>query len=243
MLCLYLQAPFGVFRNFIAGSFRPSAEFITHSAAYGLLLNVAGVEMRQDDGKSVMTLIKSEGLPKFRLALGAQSFPLQHTIYQQLHNYRVGGQEMVPDPENLGTKITVEKLGLRRTKGNKYNITPTRRAFLSDIRAYVCLKDDDVFEGQVLAGLKGESPRAYGLPFLGDNNFLLDRLEPKDKLEPAQWFVPLRSGDDGGLREHVTRLTITIDRADMSKTHSELFAPTPEPTTEIPGDAWVEVGY
>ena len=56
MLCLYLQAPFGVFRTFMAGSFRPTASFITPSAAYGLLLNVAGIEMRRDDGKSPMTL-------------------------------------------------------------------------------------------------------------------------------------------------------------------------------------------
>jgi CRISPR-associated protein Cas5t len=227
MLCLYMQAPFGVFRSFIAGSFRPSAEFLTHSAAYGLLLNVAGVEMRHDDGKSVMTLIKSEGLPKFRLALGARTFPLQHTVYQQLHNYPVGstGKERADE-----------------TKGNKYNITPTRRAFLSDIHAYVCLKGNDDFEDRVRAGLKGEAPRTYGLPFLGDSNFLLDRLEPITDLKPAHWYVPLRPGDEGGLREHVTRLTITIDRADMSKTHSDLFAPTPE-MNEIPNDAWVEVGY
>jgi CRISPR-associated protein Cas5t len=228
VLCLYLQAPFGVFRNFIAGSFRPSAEFLTHSAAYGLLLNVAGVEMRHDDGKSVMTLIRTDGLPRFHLALGALTFPSQHTVYQQLHNYPVGstGKERADE-----------------TKGNKYNITPTRRALLSDICAYVCLKGNGDFEGQVRAGLKGERPRAYGLPFLGDNNFLIDRLEPVDTPEPAYWYVPLHANDKGGLREHVTRLTISIDRADMSKTRSDLFAPTAESTTVIPDEAWVEVGY
>jgi CRISPR-associated protein Cas5t len=227
MLLLYLQAPFGVFRNFIAGSFRPTAEFLTHSAAYGLLLNVAGVEMRHDDGKSVMTLIRHD-LPKFKMALAARSFPLQHSVYQQLHNYPVG---------------STGKDRANETKGGKYNITPTRRAFLSDIKAYIAVDADPKFESQVLAGLKGNSPRTYGLPFLGDNNFLLDRLESVETLKPAHWYVPLRPGDEGGLRGHVTRLTITIDRADMSKTHSDLFAPTPEPTNEIPNDAWVEVGY
>jgi CRISPR-associated protein Cas5t len=242
MLCLYLQAPFGVARTFTAGSFRPTAEFISYSAAYGLLLNVAGIEMRHDDGESVMTLIKPD-LPKFRLALGALSFPLQHSIYQQMHSYRVGGQEKVPDPDNPGSMISVEGLGLRRTKGGKYNITPTRRAFLSDIRAYIALDADGEFEPQVLAGLRGESSRTYGLPFLGDNSFLLDKLANVEQPEPAYWYVPVLPDTAGGLRERVTRLTVTIDRADMSRTTSALFAPTEQPTTEIPAQAWVPVGY
>jgi CRISPR-associated protein Cas5t len=228
MLCLYLQAPFGVFRTFTAGSFRPTAEFISYSAAYGLLLNVAGIEMRHDDGESVMTLIKPD-LPKFRLALGAQSFPFQHSIYQQLHNYPVGsetGKQYEPG-----------------AKGSKYNITPTRRAFLSDIRAYIALDADGAFESQVLAGLKGESSRTYGLPFLGDNSFLLDKLAKVEQPEPAHWYVPVLPDAAGGLRERVTRLSVTIDRVDMSRTTSALFAPTEKPATEIPNDAWIAVGY
>jgi CRISPR-associated protein Cas5t len=85
-------------------------------------------------------------------------------------------------------------------------------------------------------------PRAYGLPFLGDNNFLLDRFDPVEQLTPAYWFKPVAAEEDG-LRERVTRLTITIDRQDMAKTVSALFAPCAEPTAEIPRDAWIEAGY
>ena len=228
MLCLYLQAPFGVARTFTAGSSRPTAEFISYSAAYGLLLNVVGIEMRHDDGESVMTLIRSN-LPKFKLAMAALSFPRQHSIYQQLHNYPVGsetGKQYEPG-----------------AKGSKYNITPTRRAFLSDIRAYIALDADGQFESQVLAGLRGESSRTYGLPFLGDNSFLLDKLAKVEQPEPAYWYVPVLPDTAGGLRERVTRLTVSIDRADMSRTTSALFAPTKEPVSEIPAQAWVQVGY
>jgi CRISPR-associated protein Cas5t len=228
MLCLHLQAPFGVARTFTAGSFRPTAEFISYSAAYGLLLNVAGIEMRRDDGESVMTLIKPD-LPKFRLALGALSFPLKHSIYQQLHNYPVGAE--------------TGKQYAEGAKGRKYNITPTRRAFLSGINALICTKDDNGFEAQVMAGLRGEASRTYGLPFLGDNSFLIDRLESLTETQPAHWFTPIVPDDTGGLRDHVTRLTISIDRADMSRTTSALFAPTEQPSTEIPAQAWVPVGY
>ena len=51
MMRLRIRAPFAAFRHFTAGSYRPTAPFITPSAAYGLLLNLAGVETRFDDGK------------------------------------------------------------------------------------------------------------------------------------------------------------------------------------------------
>jgi len=227
MLRLKLEASFGVFRMFAAGSFRPTAGFITPSAAYGLLLNLAGIEMRHDDGKQPMTLIK-RGLPHFRLAIGALSFPLQHTIYQQLHNYPVGesGKEHAPN-----------------TEGSKYNITPVRRAFLSDIRALICIDGNPEVEDQVKQGLRGENSRAYGLPFLGDNNFLIDRIEPVETPCPAHWFERITEDQGMGLRKHVTRMTITIDRADMSQSQSGLFAPTEEKCVDIPQNAWVEVGY
>ncbi|MCI5223847.1 MAG: CRISPR-associated protein Cas5, partial [Candidatus Electrothrix sp. AR4] len=91
MLILRLDARFGVFRTFSAGSFRPTASFITPSAAYGLLLNIAGIDMRHDDGKSVATLIRPQGLPAVDIALGARGeLPRQQSMLQQLHNYPVG---------------------------------------------------------------------------------------------------------------------------------------------------------
>ncbi len=46
MLALYIEAPFAACRTFTAGWYRPSATFLTPSAAYGLLLNLAGIETR-----------------------------------------------------------------------------------------------------------------------------------------------------------------------------------------------------
>jgi CRISPR-associated protein Cas5t len=225
MLSLHLQAPFAVFRNFAAGSFRPTAEFITPSAAYGLLLNIAGIEMRHDDGKSAMTLIRS-GLPRFRLALGAITYPSQHTLYQQVHNYPVGAE--------TGAKY---RDGAR---GSKYNITPTRRAFLSGLDAYICVNADEEFEQMICNGLDGKGPREYGLPFLGDNNFLIDKLDLVSEVSSAHWYLPF---EEGGMPERVTRLTTHIDRAEMAQTRSALFRPCKDATSPIPDAAWVEVGY
>ncbi|MBI2799038.1 MAG: hypothetical protein HYX63_01935 [Gammaproteobacteria bacterium] len=153
---------------------------------------------------------------------------LQHSAYQQLHNYPVG---------NTGTDHEPH------TKGNKYNITPARRSFLSNLRGYLCLKGNDELTQQVLDGLAGNIPRKYGLPFLGDNNFLPDRIEAVERIDPAHWFVKVEPEDDGGIAANIARLTVTIDRADMSMTKSRLFRVSDTASPDVPSNAWVDVGY
>lgn len=226
MLYLDIQAPFAAFRTFSAGSFRPTAPFMTYSAAYGLLLNLAGVEMRWDDGKSVITDIKN-GLPEMRIALGEVAEPPQrHVLYQQLHNYPVGpqGKERAP-----------------LTKGGKYNIVPARRAFLSGLRACLGVEANRKLESAIVDGLNGQGLKRYGLPFLGDNNFLPDRIQVCERPIPARWLIPIEDSE-----EPVTepmRLTITIDRADMSKTKSRLYRFTGDRSDSIPTEAWVDIDY
>lgn len=229
MLCLYVQAPFAVFRTFTAGSFRPTAPFITPSAAYGLLLNLAGIEMRAaDDGRSPMTLIR-KNLPAAELALGALLFPDRHTVFQQLHNYPIG---------TSGAERAHE------TKGNKYNIVPARRSLLGNLRAYVCLRGNLELEQEVLHGLAAKRKR-YGVPFLGDNNFLPDRIDAMDydELQAAHWYVRVEAGEETEVSADVARLTVTIDRADMSRSASHLYRPLRSPTKEIPELAWTSVQY
>ncbi len=227
MIILRLEAPFATFRTFSAGSFRPAAGFITISAAYGLLLNVAGIDMRHDDGQSPMTLIGGN-LPRVKLAIAALKTASQHSIYQQLHNYPVGSQG---------------KERKSATKGSKYNISPTRRTFLSDLKAYIALDGNTELESWVLEGLHGARPRKYGLPFLGDSNFLIDRFESVAVPQEAYWYIPLSQTTAEGRHDAITRLTITIDRANMSNTTSALFAPLAKPQQDIPETAWVEVVY
>jgi CRISPR-associated protein Cas5t len=227
MLCLYIQAPFAVFRTFSAATLRPTADFITYSAAYGLILNVAGIEMRQDSDKEPMTLIRGN-LPKFHLAIGALELPETHSVFQQAHNYPVGNTGKEHEPF---------------TKGSKYNIKPMRRVFLSGIKAYLCIRGNDELEQGVINGLSGNNPQRYGLPFLGDNNFFLDRIEPVAALSPARWLIPFDDSQGAGPAGGMTRLTISIDRANMARTKSGLFAPNKIAEQAIPDNAWQEVGY
>ena len=229
MLVLRLDAPFGVFRTFTAGSFRPTAPFMTPSAAYGLLLNIAGIDMRYDDGKSVATLTRLNGLPAVDIALGVRgALPREQSILQQLHNYPVGASG---------------KVYKTMARGNKYNITPVRRTFLSGIRAYIALRGNEALEQLIVKGLQGEIAHAYGLPFIGDNSFLPDRLEVVEQLEPARWYERIDNGGEEEVRADITRLTISIDRIEMKNTRSALFAPQRQASEEIPERAWVSVAY
>jgi CRISPR-associated protein Cas5t len=233
MLRLYVQAPFAAFRNFTAGWYRPTAGFITPSAAYGLALNLAGMETRRDDGLSAMTLTRFN-LPPARIALGADPtnprgpHPSVQTLFQQLHNYPVGssGKERKDD-----------------AKGNKYNITPVRREFLADLRAYICLDffEEPTIEDTIRRGLGGggTGPRGrYGLPFLGDNSFLIDRIDVRDEPVEALWYRQLGPDAESGTVPLTTRLTIWVDRANMSKTRSALFAPDESPQKDDTDPKW-----
>ena len=229
MIFLYLKAPFGVFRTFTSGSFRPTAGFITPSAAYGLLLNVAGIEMRHDDGVSLMTGV-AKGLPPVRLSLATLQWPgpARQSLLQQLHNYPVGeaGREHAP-----------------AAKGSKYNIIPVRREFLMDINAYIGVDGNPELEKRILDGLQGKTARRYGVLFLGDNNFLIDRLEPLEHPHPAHWFEKVQETEVDSRKKNVMRLTITIDRADLSRSRSMLFAPCRDKRGTPASDSWVEVNY
>jgi CRISPR-associated protein Cas5t len=237
MITLYLQAPFAACRTFTAGWYRPTATFLTPSAAYGLILNVAGIESRlreEDpghDGRTPASLMRL-GLPNTRLALGMPeqvgdfAFPSVQTIYQQLHNYPVGaaGRERAES-----------------AKGNKYNITPVRREFLADLRALICLDGNPDLENRVRHGLRGEfNSTRYGIPFLGDNQFLVDRLEERSTIPRALWYEQI-SDVSGSPRPRTTRLTIWIDRADLSRTVSSLYAPTESATADVPPNAWTVI--
>jgi CRISPR-associated protein Cas5t len=228
MLILRVCAPFATFRSFVAGSYRPSAPFVTPSAAYGLLLNIAGRDTRLDDGKSSMTLTRPV-LPPARIAIGVLARPGYQSLYQQLHNYPVGntGKEREPDAH-----------------GNKYNIQPVRRELLSDIDALIAIDGNADLEEEIRSGLSLGSRHAphgrrYGLPFLGDNNFLLSHLEETVIPLPAWWYI--HAGDEVRLDQNPARLTIWVDRAGMANTVTRTYILDTEQRTEPPEFAWTRV--
>lgn len=222
-LYLHLQAPFAAFRGMQAGVYRSTLPMIPPSAAYGLVLNLAGIETRgEDDGTT--TRMRSD-LPPLRLALGQVQPSSVSTLYQQLHSYPVG---------NSGKEFQ------QRTHGAKYWIAPVRREVLVGLDVVIGVESADAeLLAAVRSGLRGvlDRPR-YGLPFAGDNNFLFDRIDALTVAPSARWFTPLT---DDQPRASSVRLTVAIDRADASRTRAALLAPESHSTPTPPEVAWLWV--
>jgi CRISPR-associated protein Cas5t len=224
MDCLWLRirAPFAAFRGFQAGVYRSTSPIMPPSAAFGLVLNLAGIEMR-DSAPGMTTLIRSD-LPCINLAIGTVSADESEvcTLYQQLHSYPVGAS---------GKELKA------RTHGAKFWITPVRREFLVGLDMVIGVQAEKNLLERVKQGLLGQLDESrYGFPFAGDNNFLFDQIDVISEPPLTRWYVQIQP-DDIPMRNSY-RLTVGIDRADNSKTSSFLYAPIAEPSTAPPENAW-----
>ena len=236
MIWLDIEAPFAACRPMMAGWHRPATGFLTHSAVYGLVLNLAGVESRLGEHEpghpgGVPASVTRAGLPSFRLALGlpdGADLPRIGTVFQQLHNDSVAAGNAGIKPEFA--------------LGRKNNIAPVRRELLSNLRVVAVVHADDDFAEIIRHGLHGgRNDRRSGLPFLGDNNFTLDRLE---EIEPrrARWFALADATRGEPPRAGTTRLTAYVDRLTPIGSRSALFAPTEDASATPPESAFVPVG-
>ncbi|MEB3215375.1 MAG: CRISPR-associated protein Cas5 [Nostocales cyanobacterium 94392] len=218
-----IKAPFAAFRPFQSGATRSTTPIPSPSTVYGLLLNFAGIEQR-DELTNPVTLIK-ENLPEIEIAIAQVSQTETAILAQQLHQYPVGasGKELA-----------------EKTYGSKYWIAPVKRQVLVDLNLVVGMRAEKLLCDRILQGLNGElnEPR-YGLPFAGDNNFLFDSIEPIDKLPMARWYSPLVQGNRPPERGYC-RLTVWIDRADNSKTQVEVFAPSAF-CLHPPNSSWIKL--
>ena len=232
MIRLRVMAPFAAFRPLSAGSYRPSAGFLTPTAAYGLVLNLAGFCTRRDDGRNVATLTKPpDELPVLKIAVGvasddrgAPALPSRCLLFQHVHTYPQTAKEHL-----------VEK-----ARGSKSGIKPARREALRNLRAVVVVKAADAaWEDRIRRGLGPDPPGPrYGLPFLGDNNFFPDRLEEASDA-PAHWLARSDGRDGPALADgRYQRLTAWIDRADAANSLTRLFRVPEAAAVEIPDDAW-----
>jgi CRISPR-associated protein Cas5t len=232
-LWLRVHAPFATYSTFRSGTYRDTMPTMPPSAAYGLILNLAGIEMRGSLQHSI-TPIKSN-LPPLKLAFGriADKASEVSVLLQHMHNYPVGASG---------------KEHKTKTHGSKYGIEPTHRETIIDLDMMLGIIADPTLISRVKQGLAGEDdlPR-YGLPFAGDNNYLFDspqerlrqRIDCLDEPIPSHWFVSV----DSKLKQEpgAISLTVEIDRHAPSKTKSMLFSATKDSLTSLPDRDWLSM--
>ena len=106
---LHVRAPFAVFRWLQAGVYRATHPVMPPSAAYGLLLNLGVIDMR-DAVAGPMTLIRSD-VPLLRLAIGVVTPAERCSLYQQLHTYPVGNSGVEFKSRRMGPSIGLPLYG------------------------------------------------------------------------------------------------------------------------------------
>lgn len=241
MIFLSFKAPFASFRPFQSGSYRSTTPIPSPSTVYGILLNLAGIELRDDINKPITNNRKD--LPSLTFAIALSSGEIQKingktekvsgkiqkaVLSQQLHNYPVGQ----PNKKQKDIKFILSE----KAYGNKYWIAPVRREVLVDHHFIVAIKEDSNLCSRIIQGLNGELEETrYGLPFAGDNNFLFDSIEMIEK-PLARWFYPLEKNTPPN--RGICRLTTLIDREDNTKTNLQIFSPT-DFCTSPPDNAWI----
>ena len=224
-LWLHIRAPFASFSTLRTGTYRDTMPIMPPSATYGLVLNLAGIEMRESLRKSITPILSD--LPHIKLAFGrvAERNSEISVLLQNMHSYPIG---------QTGKKCKA------RTHGSKYWIDPTYREVIVNLNMMLGVKANSELISLVRQGLNGESDCTYyGFPFAGDNNFLFDRIDCLDEPLPTHWFV--QSDSSLELESGATSLTVEIDRQNPSQTKSLLFSATKSSSTSLPNSEWLSM--
>ena len=226
MIIILVRGPFARYQPLSAGTYRATMKFMPHSAAYGLVLNLAGIESRIDDSKFAETQVRPD-LPPARIAIGAVGrFPTVQVGCQQMHNYPVGsaGKDHAPD-----------------CFGQKYNVQFSKREYLTDLNLAIAVDAEQDLLDRVREGILGYAGRPddkRGVVFLGDRDFEASHVSIADEVPEAYWYRPVAREESIGDVRNSTYLTVRIDRADSSRTVSKLFCPVSDATSKIPAEAW-----
>jgi CRISPR-associated protein Cas5t len=206
MLFIHFKAPFGAFRPFKNIELATTAPFLTYSAAYGLLLGLAGVDR-----------LRKKEFCGARLALGCQELPRVGRTFQQL----------IRDKREIATN------------GGQLTLRPFWREVLSGLEGYIGL-DFPHLEKLVESGINNPASLDYwGLPFLGDNNFFLEKVDTCSHPPLCRWFYPF-DGNQLSRGERLHYLSIWTDYEANVNSKGMLFALSQPQTTPAP-KAWVVV--
>ncbi len=198
MIFIYFKAPFGAFRIHQSIETSITSDFLTHSAAYGFILGLAGIgRERKNDFKNV------------RIAVGiiGEKLPKHESVYQQLH-------------------LAVGKAAdYERTKGIKPSIRPIVRELLIGLQGCIAL-DHTELEQLVSKGINNpESLHCWGIPFLGDNNFFLENIRVQKESPSCRWFYPFNDkSQQSSETESLHYLSTWTDFDNNAQSSSRMFA-------------------
>lgn len=243
--CFHVYGTFGAFRTRgEIGGLKRTLSFMPPSAAYGILLNYAAIEMFTEDGKL------RKGLPSVSLALGTPKLPEKFSILSHWHTKdgqsircSEGAEEALRKhwsvPVSDGEKLKKSDLIY------KWQIRPVWLGFLYEVDCYVMVRCEPFLLDRIKDGLEMKLERKGGLPYLGTNFCPIHISELVESVPECLWFRRVKRDEDVSFTSDAGRAElwpIVIDRTNGARSEHGMFRPTGL-QNDIPEDAWVTVDY
>lgn len=223
-----LKAPFLSYRPFNVGSeYNYTLPTIPHSAAYGIGLNLAGIEMKDNGIKTGGIREAIDNLPKLQIAVGVHTKSCDSEIgklLHQNHNY----VKTASLAKSLGkTQKELDKIyGYR-----KYSIAPSNREYISNYHGFIALRSDD--EDLIDSIINGIDNCIGSVPYAGRTNQFFSHIYQAGN-DLVHWYS---IADNGGSPLDLT--TSIRDRKESTKTIVRRFFLSKEASIFPSENCWV----
>jgi CRISPR-associated protein Cas5t len=238
-LIVRVTAPHAVFKMHSAGAFQGTLPVMPPSTAYGLVMNMAGINIRgeptpvrkADAGYFSTLSIDKAKCPKVSIAVGLFSVPERGVILYHAHRYL-----------SVLNKPDVERLGKYKPYGRKNAITPTKQQFLVNYDGAIGIRAPENLIEKIMDTMLGRKAHG-GVLFAGSSDYLIESIQATDK--PAAWYSILTKSElhkrleKSEIPPGLIRLPVSIDRDNCTKTLSMMFAPVETYTNNPPESSWV----
>lgn len=227
-----LKAPFFSYREFNTGGYQYTLPVIPHSSAYGLALNLAGIEMKSDVPKKYSgsyVFYPAINTPKLEVAVGLISCggfgALTHQYHRFVVTYRSTKENPRPSPKgNTNTTLVAKEYG-----GRKFDIGIIQREYLSDFHGVIAVRGNQNLVEKII---EGTNICYGGIPYSGQRNLFFSEINCVNNVS-AYWF--------SAKKQNITKavnLTSSIDRADTTKTKRKIWYIMDEMLITPPDSSW-----
>lgn len=242
-IIISFKAPFFSYREFNTGDYCYSLPVIPHSAAYGLVLNLAGIEIKGVNCENINT-------PMLEIAVGLVSYDNVSCLIHQYHKYtqsygnKYSPYEWVKNDDGTYTlKEEIKKKGKQKTSlsdvkkqyhGRKWGIGIIKREYLIDYHGVIGVKGDSEIINKIKEGIDN---CVGSIPYAGQSNLMFSHLNIENT--EAYWLVTELLDDDDNDEVKSVQLTTEVNRIKSNKTLRKTFYINNEMSSEPYEKSWV----
>lgn len=227
LLILNIQAPFASWRSFSTGRAQGVLPVIPPSAAFGLFLNLAGIEMKAGvlekmKGNTYFCHPNRDDLPHLEVATGTCSDMSSGELIHHMHGY-----VQTVSKGTLGGKKQKEYED--SFHGRKFSIFLGRRKYLNGYNGLVACRNNPEIISKIRHNLEHGTD---DVPFAGSTNLTFDVIREVDNQE-CHWYVKSETARS-------IPLTISVHRSKKDTSVRRLFTRSGNATKSPPENAWTK---